>query len=94
MFLGHPHVRPNKKYLVFRATRPYLSEPADPRLFFTKMPFFFPLKKIIKKPSRPYQKFLRSLPETQDFFFVWPKLKLVTETTNLTGFIWLKKITF
>ena len=25
---------------VFRATRPYLSQPADHRLFFTKMPFF------------------------------------------------------
>jgi len=30
-----------QKYPVFRATRPYLSEPADPRLFITKMPFFF-----------------------------------------------------
>jgi len=30
-----------KQNTVFRATRPYLSEPADPRLFFTKIPFFF-----------------------------------------------------
>jgi len=34
------HVRP-KKNPVFRATQPYLSEPADPRhFFFTKIPFF------------------------------------------------------
>ena len=30
-----------KKIPVFRATRPYLSETADPRLFFTKILFFF-----------------------------------------------------
>ena len=70
-----------KKNPVFRATRPYLSEPADPRLFLTKMPFFrwglynwgFNSK---KKRSRPYLKFLRLLPKTQDFFF-WPGFQLV-----------------
>ena len=30
-----------KNNLMFRATRPYLSELADPRLFFMKIPFFF-----------------------------------------------------
>ena len=30
-----------KQNPVFRATRPYLSEPADPRPFFTKIPGFF-----------------------------------------------------
>jgi len=29
-------LRPKQKYLVFRATRSYLSEPADPRLLFYK----------------------------------------------------------
>ena len=32
-------VRP-KKNPVFRATRPYLSEPADPRLFYENTVFF------------------------------------------------------
>jgi len=58
-----------KKNPVFRATRPYLWEPADPRLF-TKIPFFFCweievsiLKKNKnKKNSQPYLKFLRPLP--------------------------------
>ena len=30
-----------KKNPMFRATRPYLSEPADPRLFFYKNAIFF-----------------------------------------------------
>ena len=33
-------VRPKKTNPVFRATRPYLSEPGDPRLFLRKYRFF------------------------------------------------------
>jgi len=77
----HPEVemryRLRPKNPVFRATRPYLSKPADPR-FFYEIDIFFVGVFIIevsilknKNRSRPYLKFLRSLPETQDFF-VWP----------------------
>jgi len=67
-------IRPIKIH-VFRATRPYLLEPANPRLFLRKYSFFFIGVFIIevsilkKKQSRPYLKFLRPLPYTQDFFF-------------------------
>ena len=54
---------------VFRATRLYLSEPADPRLFYENTFFCWVfiievsiLKKTTKKQSRPYLKFLRLLP--------------------------------
>ena len=39
LHIGTSTARP-KKNPVFRATRPYLSEPADPRFFFTKIPCF------------------------------------------------------
>ena len=44
ILLYEESVRP-KKNPVFRATRPYLSEPADPRLFFNEntVVFFFSL---------------------------------------------------
>ena len=42
---------------MFRATRPYLSEPADPRLFFTKYLIFIGVFKIevsiLKKKTEP-----------------------------------------
>ena len=73
LFMLRINVRP-KKYPVFLATRPYLSEAAEPSLF-TKMPFFFRWGlynwgfNSLKKRSRPYLKFLRPLPETQDYYF-------------------------
>jgi len=46
-----------KKNPVFRTTRPYLSEPAIPRLFLTKIPLFFVSVfmievKILKKKTK------------------------------------------
>jgi len=79
------HVRP-KKNPVFRATRSYLSELADPRLFFTKIPFFFSfgffiievsiLKKTHKKNNNTeptLSKVFKTVALNTRFFFFWPE---------------------
>ena len=76
---------------MFRATRPYLTEPADPRLFLTKIPFFFVgdfitkvsiLKKNIKmEPTLP--KVFKSVALNTRFFFL--TMKYYTPTNQLLG---------
>ena len=71
-------LRPKKS--VFQATWPYLSESADPRLFFYENTRdFFLLEslllrfQLLKKQSRPYLKFLRPLP----IVLFWPNNRLL-----------------
>ena len=73
--------RPNNNP-VFRATRPYLSEPADPRLFFRKYPFFVGvfiiqvsvLKKKTKKPEPTLPKVFKTVALNTRFIYFGPIL--------------------
>ena len=63
---------------VFRATRPYLSEPADPRgldfFFYKKYRFFVRVfiieVSILKKNSRPYLTFFKTVVLNTRFIFL------------------------
>ena len=67
-----------KKNPVFRATRPYLSEPADPRLFLRKYRFFFVGVfiidvSILKKTEPTLPKVFQTVALNTRFFFCLTK---------------------
>ena len=68
-------IRPNKNYLCFRVTRPFLNVLVKPRIFFRfsgknrilcimKGLYFFQKKKIVTKNNMC----------ADTFFFIWPKM--------------------
>ena len=74
-----PTYPPGLKKPVFRATRPYLSEPADPRLVFTIPFFFFGVfiieVSILKKTEPTLSKVKKTVALNTRFIF-WPHARL------------------